>query len=587
MDEALDFEDERTLRDYVAVARRRWSVAAISFAIVFVTSAAVAMLLPPVYRSTATILIEQQEIPQDIVRSTITSFAAQRIQLINQRVMTTSNLLNIIREHGLYADEIDRKPREAIIERMRKDSHMDLVSANVVDPRSGVPTEATIAFTVAYDNRSPELAVRVANELTSLYLQNNSQTRRQQAAEASSFLAEETKRLSEEITRLEGQLAEFKKANVDRLPELAQLNMQLVSRAEQELADVQRDKGAVEERRVYLDAQLAQLSPTRDLVSPEGRAVLAPADRLRSLEAYLSSVRGVYTADHPDVVRTEKTIAALRTELGGGADRRDDIEHELETLRAQRTALLDRYNESHPDVVRIDRQIEAATERLRAAKSDAAAQPAEPKADNPAYVQLAAQRESDLVELKGLTAKETELRARLANLESRLLQTPSVERDYDALARDLEGARLKYREVSSKQMEAVVSENLENDAKSERFSLIEPPLLPQRPIAPNRWLILFLGAVLALGAAFGIVGLREALDGSVHGERQLERLTRMAPLGVIPLISTPEEQKTRGRRRARVAFATVGTLIVLVALAHFFVAPVDLLWFAALRRLGV
>jgi polysaccharide biosynthesis transport protein len=93
--------------------------------------------------------------------------------------------------------------------------------------------------------------------------------------------------------------------------------------------------------------------------------------------------------------------------------------------------------------------------------------------------------------------------------------------------------------------------------------------------------------VLALGGGLGVAALREALDGSVHGARELERLTRMAPLGIIPAILTPDEEKSRGRQRARLALATAGTFIALVVLAHFFVAPVDVLWFAALRRFGV
>ena len=587
MEEEFELQGERSLRDYVAIAKRRWRAAAISFAVVFVIGAGVAVLLPPVYRSTATILIEQQEIPQDLVRSTISSFADQRIQLIKQRVMTTSNLLNIIREHGLYADEIDRKPREAIIERMRDDIRMNVISADVVDPRSGRPVQATIAFTVSYDNRSAERAVRVANELTSLYLQDNSQTRRQQAAEASSFLADEAKRLSEEITQLEARLADFKQANVDRLPELAQLNLQLVSRVEQELDDAQREKAAAQQRLVYLDAQLAQLSPTRDSVTENGSIVLGPAERLRVLESNLASMRGVYKPDHPDVVRTEKSIAALRAELGVPADEREDLEKELTALRAQRAALLDRYSEEHPDVVRLDRQIAAATERLAAAPEKSGdPDPGSQRADNPAYVQLAAQRAGADLDLKSLGQKEAELRKKLADLENRLLQTPSVERDYHALARDLDNARLKYQEVSAKQMEAVVAQNLENGSKGEHFSLIEPPLLPQRPIAPNRWLILAAGLVLALGVGFGVVAVREALDGSVHGPRELERLTRMLPLGIIPVILTPDEQRAASRQRTRYAVATVSTLVALVVLAHFFVAPLDVLWFATLRRFG-
>src|SRR5262245_13632603 len=203
MDEQQYDGFEWNLGDYLGALRRRAFVATVAFVFVLGVGAVVALAWPPVYRSMATILIEQQEIPQDLVRSTITSFADQRIQLITQRVMTTARLLEIIRDHGLYAADFDRVPREVIIDRMREAIQMDTISANGVDPRSGQPTMATIAFTVGFDSRSPELAARVANELTSLYLQENSETRRQQAAEASVFLSDEARRLSQEIASLE------------------------------------------------------------------------------------------------------------------------------------------------------------------------------------------------------------------------------------------------------------------------------------------------------------------------------------------------------------------------------------------------
>ena len=82
--------------------RRRtfWLVAGIAAA----AAVALAVFLPPTYRSTATILIEQQEIPQDMVRSVITSFADQRVQTISQRVMTTKNLMALIDRYSLYPD---------------------------------------------------------------------------------------------------------------------------------------------------------------------------------------------------------------------------------------------------------------------------------------------------------------------------------------------------------------------------------------------------------------------------------------------------------------------------------------------------
>src|SRR5262245_39562041 len=93
-----------SVKDFVGgLGRRRGLVAAIA-AVCVISALAIALLLPPEYRSMGTILIEQQEVPADLVRSTVTAYADQRLQVIAQRVMTSSNLLDIIHRYSLYPE---------------------------------------------------------------------------------------------------------------------------------------------------------------------------------------------------------------------------------------------------------------------------------------------------------------------------------------------------------------------------------------------------------------------------------------------------------------------------------------------------
>ena len=154
-------EPSYSIGDYFAVLKRRRPVLLGTVSVILLVAVALAAGLPSTYQSTATILIEQQEIPQELVRSTVTTFADQRLQVIRQRVMTTSNLVGIINKYGLYADERDSTPIEQIVEQMTEDILMETVSADVVDPRTGKPTQATIAFTIAYSSESQDLAQRV------------------------------------------------------------------------------------------------------------------------------------------------------------------------------------------------------------------------------------------------------------------------------------------------------------------------------------------------------------------------------------------------------------------------------------------
>src|SRR5690606_18860856 len=110
-----------------------------------------------------------------------------------------------------------------ILAAMREDIKLNMISAEVVDPRTGRPTAATIAFSLGFEGENPQQVQRVANELTTLYLQENIRARTLRADETYTFLSEEAGRLTAQIARLEERLAEFKSRHADNLPELQPL----------------------------------------------------------------------------------------------------------------------------------------------------------------------------------------------------------------------------------------------------------------------------------------------------------------------------------------------------------------------------
>lgn len=577
----LALEYRRDFGDYlVAVGRRRIPML-VTAGLVFAIAVLVAMLLPPVYRSTATILIEEQEIPQDLVRTTITSYADQRIQVISQQVMTRANLMQIIEKYDLYQRQRRIETTEEVLERMRKDIKLDLVTSDVTDRRGGGRTTATIAFTLAYDSVSPDKAQKVANELTSLYLNENLQIRRQKAEETSSFLAEEAERLKEHIGEIEEHLADFKLKNQGRLPELAQVNMQMRDRAEVELTDLDRQAASIEERRFYLQAQLAQMKPNTPIMSASGERIFDPEDRLRALRAQYAGLEGLYSPEHPDMVRMRRQMVALERETALPQDGSEEAK-QLAKLKTDLAAVSDRYSANHPDVIKLRGLITALERRM----TEAGIAPAPPKkqAENPAYLTLQAQLEALATETRALQKHRQELRARIAMLESRLEKTPEVEKDYLELSRDRENSVARYREIKAKLMEAEVAQDLEKDRKSERFSLIDPPQYPEKPRSPNRPAILLIGLMLALGSGVGSVALLEALDNSVRNSKELAHTLAVPLLSVIPYIRNEADRRKREFPWKLAVPAAVGGAAALLLAIHFVWMPLEVLWFSVLRR---
>ena len=546
-----------------------------------------AFLLPPTYKATATILIEQQEIPQELVRSTITSYADQRVQILSQRVMTTQNMLGVIDRYGLYPDLRRRAPRETLLSKIREDVALNMIGADVIDPRSGRPTRANIAFTVSYTSRSPEMAFKVANELTSLYLNENVESRTKQAQQAAGFLGEESNRLSGEIALLENQLAEFKSKYADQLPELKQFNIASAERTGMDERDAMNRLATLDQQRTLLEAQLAQISPVSPVFSESGARVLNAEDRLRALRGSLASLTSRYGPNHPDVLATRREVQGLEKQVNADSER-NDLFRQLDDAQSQLASAKQRYSVDHPDVKRLERLVTGIQQSLKdAPKVGSGSVPVANKPDNPVYIQLKGQIDALATERDSMKRQVAGLRGRLTDFERRLTLSPEVERQYAALARDYENARVKYQEVRAKQMEAQVSQNLEAERKGERFTLIDPALPPERPVSPNRPLILILGLVLSLVAAAAAALMANAMDSSVRSAGDLRRLLGVDPLVVLPSMVTAEVLAARGERLRKVLISVAVAVPVFLLLVNFLFMPLDVLLIVLARRFGM
>lgn len=629
----LAADSGRTLRDHLAVLARRRSLALGVGGGLLAIAVIVAVALPPVYRSTATILIKEQEIPQELVRSTVTSFADERIQVISQQVMTRATLLDMVDKYGLYGKARQRETSEEILDRMRSDIKLTPISADVTDRRTGAPVKSTIAFSLSYDSEVAGNAQKIANELTTLFLNENVKNRQQKAAETTTFLDEELVRVSDHVSELEKQLADFKLKNQGHTPDLAQTNQVGSERTYDDGQRLEREIAFMGERKVSLQRQLAQTKPNLPVQGAAG-TIADPQDRLVALQSELAGMTGTYSEEHPDVRRLRREIANLKVQTGqqdDGAER----EAKLEELRAQISVLRQKYSDDYPDVVRLKRTyalLESAVKSdggaaAREAKlKDLQAQLAElhrkypqgspdiarlestyavldsavtggtasaprkelaitkRKPDNPIYMNLQDELDTATAQLESMRTERESAQARLEKFDARLSESPETERGYLELARDLDTSRARFKELREKQMQAQVAEQLERERKAERFTLIEPPVFPEKPFRPNRLLILMVGIALALLGGIGAPMLRESMDRTVHSVRDAVLALQVPVLAVLPLPANP----ARARRHAlRVRWA-VGAGLVLAALAltafHFLYMPLDVAWYGLLRR---
>ncbi|MFA7387180.1 MAG: Wzz/FepE/Etk N-terminal domain-containing protein [Thiohalobacteraceae bacterium] len=571
----MNDEPSKDLQDYISAFRRRRAQIVATVVVVFGLGLVVALAWPPTYRSAATILIEEQQIPADMVQSTVTSYASQRIQTISQRVMTRSNLLSIVDKYSLYVDK-SHETKEEILERMRDDIALDMISADVIDPRSGRPMPATIAFSLAYEGKDPDQVHKVANELTSLYLEENLKTRASRAQETVVFLTDEADRLNQQIAALDKRLSDFKAANADSLPELQPLLREQIDRTEREVSDIGNQIRSLEDRRFYLQGQLGQQDPYGQDVNT------SPGARLKALRTEYASKAARYSTDHPDVIRLKREIESMERETGQ-VNPRESLLEQIAALKTELASVREKYSSEHPDVQRLQRTLAGLEDTLDRTPADSA-NVNRRSPDNPAYVTLQAQLNATENDLSALRKKIENLETRRADYERRLAAIPLVEGEFRLLARDLENATAKYQEIKSKQMQARVGQQMEAESKGERFTLIDPPVPPEEPIKPNRPAIIFLSLVLALGSGLGYAAVAESLDSTVRGAKGVLATLQVAPLAIIPYLATEQETAAQRRHRRMLVLGSVGVVVVAVVLVHVLVSPLDVLWFRALRK---
>jgi uncharacterized protein involved in exopolysaccharide biosynthesis len=547
---------------------------------IFLVGATVAMTLPPVYESRTTILIEEQQIPPDFVRTTVTGYADQRIQSLNQQILSRTRLLEIIKQFNLYADMQEKFTQEEIIAKMRDNIKIDLISVDTGGQRKKPGGGMAIAFTIAYRGRSPATVQKVAGTLASFYLQENLKIREQQAKTTTQFLEAELKGIQERIKDLGQQISEFKLTQGEIVPELQQFNRSQVERLEKEIDQINVQIWAAEDRKLYLEGQLATVKPDSGVVDEKGAQVLGPYSRLQHLHVVLCDLQSRYSENHPDISKVKREIAELEKLTGASGGGSSLKNQQLTRLKAELAEKQGRYSDRHPEVIQSKKEIAELEKTLESSQNTKTVA----QSENPAYLNLQTNLQAATNSIQTLKLQKADLEGKLKVYRKRVEESPKVEQHYLALTRDYQNAHAKHQEIMNKILEARIAEGLEESQKAEKFTIIDPASFPEKPVAPNRRVILLAGLILGFGAGLGLVMLTDHLDHTVKSADELAWLTGLPVLGRIALMETAEDV-SRKKHRRRLIWSIMGaSLLAGIMILHLFIKDLWVLT-AQLERL--
>lgn len=508
--------------DIVRIAWARKWVIVVPFLIAALATAVFLRRLPDQYRSETTILVVPQRVSDSIVQAQ-SGRLQERLQAIQQQILSRTRLERIITDFDLYPEERASGVMQDVVDNMRdEDVFVDIVRGD--------------AFKVSYISHDPALAQRVTERLASYFIDENLRDREIQAEATSQFLDTELQNARQTLQEQEKRLEDFRLRYGGELPTQAGSNLQAVQNLQQQVQSLQESISRDRDRRLVLERQLT-----------EAEASVAPVS---------SSSDG-----------TEES----RVTLPAGAG---EAERKLAQARQEFEVMQMRLKPEHPDIARAKRVIADLERKAEAERTEAADEAARVAAGGKGAVRLSlsapARRIADLREEiqnidRDVRAKEQQIgEARRSSgiYQSRLEAMPSRESELTELMRDYETTNSLYQNMLAKKQSANVVANLERREIGEQFKVLDPARRPERPFSPNRPFYAAVGAAAGLGLGLGLVALLEFRDRSFRSETDVLTALQLPVLVSIPRMRGSVERGQRWRRRLISATALTALLAV-------------------------
>ena len=578
-------ESQLEFKDIADVVKRRRKIFFLCVIILLPFVIFITLVLPPIYRTETTLLRETQQVSEEYIRSTIDSYAEERVDAATQRVMSRSNLLKIIEQYNLYPEMRNKKTIDEIIGRMREAIHLETLYATVANERTGRATSINTAFKLSYEGLTPLKVQKVTNTLASLYIELENQTRGRRASATTTFLQNELTNLQNQLSFLEEKIRSYKESHIGELPENYRANENTLARLERELDNIESNIQAVEERKLFIEGQITTVDPLLPIQTGEGKVAINPGERLKRLRLELMSLRSTLSEKHPDIKKLTNEINELEKQVNNSDDTAIKIKRlkELEEMLSIKKGSL---GSTHPDILRIEKEIkniEADIKRNESEKSktDVLLE----TADNPTYINLQTQIFIAESELKRHKINREETKRLIEIYRNRIDKLPLIEKEYNELTRDYTMTKRKYDDISGKLMEARVSKGVEESQFGERFIIVDPAPLPEKPYKPNRGAIFVLGLIITIGVGIGFAALGESMDRSIKTVDELNQITGGNVFSAVPMIETKEEKHRRTKLRIIWCAGVMGFLLIVIMAIHIYLTPLNDVWIVVKERI--
>ncbi len=535
---------QRTAGEFIKMLKRqKWLIL---LPVITMTAAIgyVVYKLPSVYESRTLLTVKPPTISDKVVQSLTDEDLTQRLQTINQEVLSRSSLEPMIAKYDLFKLERNAGlPMELIIEKMSK---------NIVSEIEKSDDERKVAaFSIKYRDRTPEAARNVTAEIASKYVNAQVIASTQTAEVTREFLDNQRNLKKTELDRLEKQRLDIMMQNVETLPDSQQ----------------------------GLIAQLQGLRQREDTIAKEKETLITEKGRLNDSVRALNS-QAIIIEDYGEKETQDATRQASRIEdtpaYAALIQKRAELTARLEKLKAQ-------YREKHPEVVDTKTQIDKVNDELAAlaTNTDKRVEAANQSSLRKAQLQkqnLEIERqkaESQMAQIDGqMQYKNSEMQqtaAQITVLEAKINQIPNVKVALEGINNQYQSAKTTYDDLLKKTNDASLQVDRESNAQGETIKVVDAANLPSSPVAPKRAMLTLLGAGIGLFIGLCLAAVFELPRiFKIQNIEDAKHYTGLPVLASVPPLLSHDEKSWQKRVRwlkLMAGFAVAIGIIPLIAMA--------------------
>lgn len=450
--------------------------------------------------------------------------ALEQLQVVEQRLMTRANLLEIARKFAVLPE----------IATMAPDDIVAAMRANTIIIKQAGRDQATL-MSITFSAGNAQTAAAVVNDYVTRILTDNTAARTSQAQDTLQFFQQEVERLGANLSTQSAKILEFQNQNADALPGTLNYRMTEQSNLQERLGTIQRDIAGLEDQK----RRLVEIYRSTGQLEDERATPPTPEEaQLAALETELAQSKAVLAPENPKVVLLQTRVNEMRAQV--------------EAKAAEAAATLQVDGEADAPMTLLEIQASEIDSRIAL-----------------------------------LTEESDSITSQLAVLKESIDRSAGVSVQLEALLRDQANIQAQYDAATARLSAASTGERIAVLSKGQRIGVLDAATVPDTPARPNRTRITLMGGAVGLALGLGLVMLLELLNGSVRRSVDLERRLNIVPIGVIPYVATPGEVLRRRLLILLMVLVVLGGVPGLAWLVDTYYMPLDLVLEKVTSKLGL